>query len=223
MRHLLLILLLLLPVPSWATETQVAADTFSGGDGGLGGNWTTVSGMGNPTVASGVVQPASAGGSGSEAIYSAGTFADNQYVQQTVVKAITSNGRVVSLVLRGITASRTMYECRILGPLGSTATINIIRLNAGTPTTLATTAADQTVNVNDIHKCTVVGSTIKSYINGTEKLSIDDGSPISSGKPGILIFSSGATTDTQLDTWSAGDITADAQQSPMGFLGVILK
>ena len=212
MQRLLLTLCLLLAVPGWGLAADTATDNFDRADGTLGANWTTVAGMQNPTIASNVVQDATMDGTTSISIRTAESFANDQYAYITATKAITSGARIVGVVLRGTTAARTEYECQVLGPLGSTATLTIYRLNAGAATQLGTTGAVVTVNPGDTVYCQMRGSTVTMKINGVTRLGpIVDGTPIASGKPGILVHaSSGTTADAQLDNFGAGDLAATA-------------
>ena len=206
----LLTLSLLLPVPSWAAE--VAADNFDRADGGLGANWTTVGAFTAPAIVSNLVQPGILGGSGSLAVRTAEPFGSDQYVQMTITTLATASNRIAGVIMRNANpANRTNYECQALGPLGSTTTLTIYRFNAGAPTVLATTGAAATVASGDILYCEVVGSTVTLKINGVTKVGpIVDGSPIASGKPGIVAYSfAGATSNVQLNDWSAGDFTSD--------------
>ena len=213
MRRLLLGLALLLPSQGWAAE--LAADNFDRADGGLGANWTTVTGFSAPAIRTNVVEDNAVGGAASIALRTAEAFPDDQYAQLTVKAAVTSNGRVVAATLRGVTTARTHYECQVAGPLGATATLTTVRYNAGAGTTLAGGTAIYTVAANDVLYCEIIGSTITLKINGTTILGPTvDGTPITSGDPGILLFvSAGTTADAQLDDFSAGSASATAAGS----------
>jgi hypothetical protein len=143
------------------------------------------------------------------AVYTGTAWPNDQYAGITAISALTNIDRELTVILRGTTAARTGYECKVMGPLGATATLRIYRFNAGTPTLLTATAATETVSSGDIMKCSVIGSTIKLYINDVEKLSNTDGSPIASGSAGIGIFeNSGTVQDVQGDNWFGGDFSS---------------
>jgi hypothetical protein len=180
-------------------------DDFNRADGGLGANWTTVTGFTAPAIVSQLVQE-TAGGTTGLAIYTGDTFPDNQYASITITAVVTSTTRSAGVTLRGVTTERTQYECQVAGPLGATATLTIYRINAGSVTSLITSGAIETVNSGDILKGSVLGSTVKLYINENERLSVVDGSPIASGKPGIELNAIGAGSDVQIDNFQAGEV-----------------
>lgn len=163
--------------------------------------WTKVTGFASGTVRSNQLEPSNAGAE-SMAIYTSVTWGNDQYAYLKVVSA-TAAARVFGVILRGTTSARTDYECQIHGPLGAATNLYIYRVNAGAATLLASTTA--VVATTDVMKCEVIGSTIKQYINGVERLSVTDGSPIASGSAGIMTYSNGALSDTQVDDWGAGD------------------
>ena len=186
MAWLLCALAILLPVPGYA-------------------GWTNVSGYASPTIRSERVEPFATGSPESMAVYTGIGWTANQYAYTTVVSATTS-ARVLAVLLRGTSASRTDYECQIHGPLGASTPLYIYRVNSGAATLLASTTA--TVASTDVMRCEATGTTpttIKQYINGVERLSFSDGTPIASGSPGLMVYSNGATSDTQIDTWGAGN------------------
>ena len=203
MTRLILTLCLLLAVPGWANAEILATDTFDRSNGGLGANWTTVSGMQNPTIASNVVQPAGVAGAESKAIYSAITWPDNQYSKIQIITLFDS-GKSVSAVVRGLSAAWTGYECHAIGPIGSTATLKIFRLDAGAATQLAATAADQTIASGDSMTCVAQGTSIYLLINNVQKLLATDAT-YASGSAGIGAWSSAVNANrAQLDNWEGG-------------------
>ena len=198
------IVLMLSVAPAYSAE--LASDTFLV-DGGLGANWTTVTGLSNPTIVGGVVQPANIGNPSSIALYTNITWPNDQYATVKIITAATSSGRVPGLVVRGITGARTEYECHLNGPLGATVNLLLVRYNAGASTTLASTGANQTVASGDTLGCQAKDDVVKLLINGVAKLSVVDATPITSGSPGIIAHTSaGATSDTQLDDWAGGSL-----------------
>ena len=185
---------------------KFASDDFNRADGGLGANWTTITGALVPQIVSNQVQLPSVGGAiGAQALYTAITWPANQYAKCRVITLNTSNGRSAHVILRGTTAARTQYECLVQGPLGATCTLRIDRLVAGALTNLAITGANQTVNSGDVLMGTIVGSTIRLYINDVLKLEASNGTH-TSGTPGLVLYSStGLVTDSQLDDWEGGE------------------
>lgn len=186
-------------------STQLGSDAC-GGTGGLGANWTVVTGFELPQQTGGICQPNTLNVY-AHALYTAVTWPNDQYASVKVVAANTSASRIVIVALRGSTAARTNYECVVAGPLGTAATLTIYRYNAGTPTVLAGGTAVYTVNSGDIMHCEIQGSTIILKINGGPVLGpVVDGSPIVSGSAGIGVYSAdGAITDAKGDDWLGGD------------------
>jgi hypothetical protein len=202
----LILLLALWPAQGWGGV--LATDDFNRADAGLGANWTTVTGADQPDIESQLVVEGTLGGAAARALYTALTFPNDQYASIKVVTAATSTARAVGVILRGVTSALTHYELQVLGPLGATTTISLFRFNSGTPTQLATTGASYTVASGDILKLRVIGSTLTAFLNGTQVFSYVDGSPISSGTPGIFVTANGnAVAEAQLDNWEGGDTT----------------
>jgi len=183
----------------------LGTESFSG-TGDLGANWTVVTGFDMPQQTGGICQPLTSNVN-CFAVYSAVAWPDDQYAKCKVVTVNTDIGKENNILLRFSTSARTGYEYKVRGPLGTTsATLDIYRFNAGAATQLATLGS-QTVNSGDILKGTAIGTTLKLYINDVEKLSVSDGSPITSGKAGIGPFSNTSITDAQSDDWEGGDFS----------------
>src|SRR5215469_1765025 len=73
-------LLWLLPQKSFASSVS---DNFNRADGGLGSNWTTMTGADAPQIVSHVLEPGTSGVA-NVAYWSANTFGSNQFVQATM-------------------------------------------------------------------------------------------------------------------------------------------
>ena len=185
----------------------LSTDDFNRGDGGLGANWTTVTGFDNPTIVSQIVEP-SVVNTGNAAIRTAESYPNDQYAKLRVV-SLSSVTRAIGISLRGTTTEHTQYDCLAIGPFGTTTELSIRRYNAGTMTQLATTGATVTLASNDTVEARIVGTVISMYINGSGSptLSYDDSAaPIESGKPGLQVFLlSGPNSDSRVDDWEAGD------------------
>jgi hypothetical protein len=190
----------------------LASDNFNRADGGLGANWTTVTGFDAPTIVSGSVQDPSAQGTDAEAFYNAVSFPADQWAQVNALKAITATSRVTGVLLRQDTGGApTCYRVVARGPLGTTATVEISKLVAGTFTSLASTTT--TVNQGDTLYGEVQGSTIVAKVNGTQVLSATD-TDIASGAAGIVVFvDTGTPADAILDDWFAGNFPAPSGAS----------
>lgn len=216
MRRLLLIALLLsalLPGVSWAVV--LAPVETCGGSGDMGANWTAVTGLDMPQQGSGVCQGKTISTNAS-AIYTAATWPNDQWAQMKITTLLTGTSRVVGVVLRGTTGAFTQYECIALGPTGAAATLKIQRVNAGTPTVVATTGAAATLAAGDTLYCEVIGSTLTLKVNGTTILGPTvDGTPIASGSAGMFIVSP-TLNQAQGDDWTGGDFSTSS--SSLGWM-----
>lgn len=220
---LLLALLLSALGPGVSQASVLAPVDTCGGAGDLGANFTAVTTFEMPQQVSGVCQPKTAGVA-AIALYTGATWPNDQYFQMKVPNVIGSTTRVAGIALRGTTGARTQYECQVIGPLGGTATLTIYRFTAGAATSLATTGAAATVNANDTAYCEIQTYTIIFKINGSTILTFDDslnGAKITSGKPGVVLFSGGVITDTQVDDLTGGDFTTASVSAPsLGWMEV---
>jgi hypothetical protein len=196
-------------VPGIAQATELASDKFDRANGGLGANWTTVTGSDDPQIVNEQVQAEVIGGStGSHAMYTAVTWPDDQYGTVRVVNTDAAI-RQVEVVVRGLTASRTGYECIVSGRLGSTARARIYKVTAGTSVLLQDTGSSETYAAYSVMRCSASGSnptTIKMFIDDVEVLTHDDSSsPFTTGSVGINVYtSSGDITEAQLDEFTGG-------------------
>lgn len=200
--------------PALRIVGEIASDDFNRAGGGLGSNWTTVTGFANPQIVGNLVQPNAVGGSGSLALYTGFTLWPNdQYSEIKVITASTSTTREVDAIVRGRTTGRTQYECKLQGPIGASTTLGIWKYINGVNTNLASTGASALVASGDIMRCEAVGNRIRLYLNGVQKLEVFN-SHIPSGIPGILLFTSaGTTAESQLDNWAAGSIIQPRTQA----------
>jgi hypothetical protein len=182
----------------------LASDNFNRADGGLGANWTTVTGTDAPAIVSGSLRDSAAQGTDAEAFYNAASFPADQWAQVNTLKAITATSRGIGVLLRYNTGGvRTGYRVTAEGPLGTTAKVAIQKFVSGTFTELVSTTT--TVNQGDTLYGEIQGSTIVAKVNGTQVLSATDTS-ITSGAAGIVVFEDvGTTADAIVDDWYAGN------------------
>lgn len=185
---------------------DIAFDDFNRANGGLGGNWTTVTGRTAPQIVSQQVQDGGVGATSAEAIRTTETFPDNQYAYCTIVD-LNDADCAVGVYLRGITASRTAYLVQILGPIGASATYAVFRINAGSVTTLISSTTF-TVAASDVIYMSIVGYVLTVKLNGSQINTYDDsadGSKIASGQPGLHVsVGTGILADAILDDWGGG-------------------
>lgn len=185
-----------------AFATLPASDNFSGTT--LDANWTIRTGTFQ--VASGVVSSTTSGES--DAIWNADTFPNDQWSQITAESNTT--GDYEGVILRANSSgSMTYYGCR--GNASGGGSVEIYKEISGTYTSLITHAT--TFGTGSVLKCTVVGTTITLYVNGTQVTQTTDSS-ITSGSAGIFLYG----TTSSLGTWSAGAMSSGVVPSAM-FLG----
>jgi hypothetical protein len=191
----------------------LASDNFNRANGGLGANWTTVTGTDAPTITSASLRDPATGGTDAEAFYNAVSFPADQWAQVNTLKAITATSRGVGVLLRNDTGgARTHYRVMAEGPFGTTATVAIQKHVSGSFTSLASTTT--TVNQGDTLYGEVQGSTIVAKVNGTQVLSTTDTS-ITSGAAGVVVFvDTGTTADAIVDDWFAGNFAAPPAGAP---------
>lgn len=178
-----------------------ASDNFNRANGGLGANWSTITGWTAPQIAGNLVEPGAAGGTDSAARWNADAFGNDQFSQITVVNAGSSTNDVVGVVVRAAAAANTFYQALVRGPIGASCLIQVRKVVAGTITVLGTTLAP--VAVGDTFRLTVVGTTLTATVNGVLRVEVGD-SAIAAGSAGIYLFDAASVTSAQLDNWSGG-------------------
>lgn len=189
--------------------TTLATDNFNRADGGLGANWTTITGKGSPQVNNNVAVT-TAVGTDSMARYSAISWPDNQYAQ-VKVSAVSSSASGTGPIVRCATGAASFYLAYVTGLSGGLATIKLTKYTTGTGSDLVT-ATNQPFAVNDVLRLEVSGNpaVLKVYRNGIVISALnftDSSSPFTSGQPGFLAYvDAGAVTDSSADDWEGGDL-----------------
>lgn len=182
---------------AWAT--QLGAETC-GGTGDLTTDWTVITGFELPQQTGGLCQPKTVGVTAA-ALYTGAAWPDNQAAEMQIVTALTNSSRLVSISLRGTTTTRTQYECVVFGPIGGSTIVRIYEFNAGVGVILVSNNA--VVVSGDTLKCSVLDNVIKLYINGVERATYTDATPIASGTPGMVVSTgAGTTADVRVDGWT---------------------
>lgn len=179
----------------------LATDDFNRANGGLGANWTTISGNGAPQVDTNQSRTNSVG-TDSLAFYN-GAVAPNDQYAKIKVNALTASAGV-GAVTRAAPASNAYYCSYVFGNFGGTITLNTFVCVAGGHTTLASAAA--TVSTGSIVECRAQGSAITGLVDGVIVTGPTTDSSLASGQFGMMQFvDSGATTDALGDDWEGGD------------------
>lgn len=192
-----------------------AIDNFNRADGGLGANWTTVSGQSAGSIATNAVQVTTVGADAVQ-YWNADAFAADQYGKLKVLACATDTQRAVLIVLRanGSAGAATFLAAGVRGPLGATATVTI-RTDSS-----IVSSGTFTVNANDILRATIVGTTMTLYVNDVQAIQASVGGTIVDGSAGYHVFvDSGTAADARFDDFEAGNGTgASAAASPRRLL-----
>ena len=203
----LVLLVVLIPLPSWAQVT----DNFTGTNGTAlptySANWGSFASLrindaqifGNGVNSNGAVP------TGDQ--YKGRTWANDHYSQLTVITAITAGDEFWAVIVRADTGGteRTGYFGGAdIANLGH-ARYSIWKWVANVRTQLATHAS-QTIATNDMVKLSVVGSTLTLNVNSTDILTVSD-SAITSGAAGLYLWGDSATT-TYMDSFVGADISS---------------
>jgi hypothetical protein len=181
--------------PSAATiPQQTSYDTFDRSNGGLGSNWTTVTGESAPQIASNQV----AGNTGAYqmAFYSALALQPDQFAQAIAPVGGADGSHTFGLLVRA--SGNRSY---VLDFFNGTA--YILRRTGGTNTTL--TSVSSTPAAGSLIRFEMNGTTLTAYVNGAVIATTTD-STYATGQPGLEVFGSGGLA--ALDNWSGGDISA---------------
>src|SRR5882724_4217106 len=181
---------------SHAVATDVS-ESFNRGNGGLGANWSTVTGTGDPQIIGNQVD-VSAGESGQlhSAYWSAITFSTDQYAQAKLPN-ITAGCCGPGIAVR-LADSRGYFLW--WGNDGSNGTL--WRMDSSSSWSFLASSGSLTVAPTDVWRLEAVGNSLKGYQNGNLVVEATD-STYAGGSPGIWLYFNGRP----LDDWSGGDVT----------------
>lgn len=185
----------------------LATDNFNRADGGLGANWTTVTGEGSPAIVSNVVQTG-ATGTDSLAYYNAATWPNDQYSAVKLVTAATAfcgNGPVV----RAAAGADTYYQLEgNFAGSGPAAGLRLLKRVAGTGTQLVQNS--YAWSAGDTARLEIIGTTLTGYINGVSRITATDAA-LASGNAGLIVYvDSGLTLLAKIDDFEGGDFGGGA-------------
>lgn len=210
----------LINFPETATS-QVAADPFTRGAGGLGPNWTTPTGASPLQIASsGIVEP-SALNTTCIGLYSGAAFSQNQYSEVTIkTLSGTTFDQYIILIVLGQTGVLSFYGVQLTtatGTISSTSAFSIFKKVNGSNTLLnpvgsASTPNNITLSVGDVIRLAATagsdGSIILTvYQNGFQVLQAQDyAATFTSGLPGVFQFATDAINESQISAWAGGNL-----------------
>lgn len=194
------------PTLAWAATFT---DSFNGADANLAGDltWTEFTGT-NWTRTSNVARAASSTASAAEARAEHDTDTDDQSVQADQTYNYTAAGQVRCSVLarKDATGTRTYYGYGVQRDAGVD-TYRIIHRVAGSPTTLADSAA--TTSSGTTIKLVVDGTSLSGYVNGALVVGpVTDGTISGNTRAGIVYVGAGGSDLCTLDNLVIQDSTA---------------
>jgi hypothetical protein len=199
--------LLTLPFLQRSAYAATVSDNFNRANGGLGANWTTVSGTSAPQVVNNTAQPGTPGTLNS-AYWSANTFGGNQYAAASFPSSSGSNyGPAIAVRLSSSKGYMLWY--------GNTAnTVSIWRMDSSSSWVQLKASAKLTISATDAWQLQAVGSTLTGYQNGKQVVTTTD-THYTTGAPGIWMFYAA----NQITNWSGGDVAATPTYSVVGLVG----
>ena len=191
-------------LPQVASAATVS-DNFNRANGGLGSNWTTVTGTAAPAIVSNTAQAGTASKVNS-AYWSATTFGNDQFAQASLPN---SSGTQLG---PGIAVRLSSTKGYFLWYGNTSKTVSLWRMDSATSWTQLKQSATLTVTPStDVWKIQAVGSTISGYQNGNLVVQATD-TKITSGSPGVWLYYS----SNQISNWSGGDVTTGPTYSVGG-------
>jgi Glycosyl hydrolases family 43 len=189
----------------FAGQSQQAADNFQRANGGLGANWTTITGRTAPQIVSDAVQPFALS-SVSAAFYNAVPFTSNSQYSSITNAVLSTTASVIEAVVMASSSQDSYYVFAVVGINATQTTASLQKFVSGSGTTLISTTI--TPQVGDVYEVSYSGGYLSAYQNGSLILQIPD-STFSSGSPGIVVFcASGSAANAQIDAFSAGNVAA---------------
>lgn len=185
----------------------LATDTFTRANGGLGTNWTTVTGQGAPQISTNRVR-STAVGTDSRAYYNAVTWPADQYAEiQTITATATDTGR--GAVVRAQSGANSFYVATHNNNFTGTARLQIHRYSAGTANLLSNVV--KTIVTSDLIRMEIEGSTLRAYINDVLQYGPTTDSTYSTGSAGLSIYAdSGSVANAELDNFEGGNLASAA-------------
>jgi hypothetical protein len=176
-----------------------ATDTFTRADGGLGANWTDQ----NATTLAIDTNKVKANGSAfSYAFWNADSFANDQYSQAALGQAgFATSVQYTGVTVRAASTGGSFSNYFLYCDIGSCYLFKTVGGSGALLQTIGGAAA-----VEDVHKITVEGTTLKAYRNGVQIGTDQTDSGLASGSAGI----GGFDTAARMDNWEGGNLGGGA-------------
>lgn len=172
----------------------------------IGGNWTTLTGMGDWELNSNKARATA--NSDSAAYVNSITPANDQWAKLILDTVPTAgfSGDGIGPACRMSTSAKTLYECTVANSAG----LSIAKRVAGTYTQMASnfTGFVATDEVYIEAQGASPNIVVKVKKNGTVVLTAPNDSSIASGRFGVIFSADGSTTNTFIDNFEGGDFSA---------------
>jgi hypothetical protein len=182
--------------------TQVATDTFQRANGGLGANWTTVTGDSALQIASHLVEP-SASNTNCASYYSGSSFNNNQYAD-VVIATLADSNSFLGPEARVDNASSNHYAASFSGAAGSVHNVGLYKAISGVAYLLGSNTTI-TPQIGDILRISCVGTDISFFQNEHLLLQETDAS-LASGFPGVGMFNVTTIANSQISSFVGGNV-----------------
>lgn len=172
-------------------------------NGQIGSNWIALNGSGGIQIVSNQFEASNIGGAGRQG-YVGASFSKNQYSSVVFVAAAATSQIGVSVRAQPNTTSN-LYECVTSGTvaLGSSQTMVLRKVVAGTPTNITTFTA--TPAAGDVWELDAVGTLLTCKQNGTVR-TVGQDSTFPTGVPGMTVFDSAAVANAIIKNWIGGSL-----------------
>ena len=187
--------------PTQQALAATASDDFNRADGGLGANWTGISG-GALAISSQVAVGSASGGVTGDT-WSAASFGSDQFSQIEVTSAPLTGGQWIAAVVRAQNSGLSGYAGLYFWNFGSPE-LMVFKRSSGNWTQLGGTYSSGVLAAGTQLQLKAVGSTISFLQNGVQRLSVTDSS-FTGGAPGIMVNGTSAA-----DNWSGGSAAGSA-------------
>jgi hypothetical protein len=167
--------------PFALSGTQVS-DNFQRANGALGANWTVSDGTWAVLNNSATYTAVGGGDSAALAVYTNGTFSNDQFAQ-ALITSLGLSGGTIGVAVRGSNSVTTAYEVDITQPTGSG--VGSLRKIISGATTNLNLSCGTNWAIGQVVGLLVVGTNLTMFQNGTVVCTATDAA-IASGYPGMF-------------------------------------
>ena len=189
-----------------ANAAGTALDNFNRADGALGPNWTAISDGAMAISSQAVIGTA---GATTGDIWTAATFASDQYSQIQVTATPLSGGQWVAAAVRMQGGGQNAYAGLYYWNFGSPE-LMLFKRSGGAWAQLGSTYSSGVLAAGTQLEISAVGSTISFLQNGVQRIAVTDSS-FTGGAPGIMAYG-----NSTADNWTGANATTGTTYSVGG-------